>query len=44
MNNEYSAQRRRLIRALTAGGVMSLGGGWVQRAWSADAVTLPFEK
>ena len=39
----FSDKRRQLMRALTAGGLTGLAGGWASRSLAGNAVTLPFE-
>ncbi|KWI99695.1 sulfide dehydrogenase [Burkholderia ubonensis] len=36
-------QRRHLVQAAVAGGLLAVGSGWLRRAHAADAVSLPFE-
>lgn len=43
MNDKYSAGRRELLRALSAGALIGVGGSWARGSWAANAVTLPFD-
>ncbi len=43
MATPHDPQRRHLLQAAAAGGLLAAGSGWPRRALAADAVTLPFE-